>query len=306
MKKVCVLMSSYNGEHYIRQQIDSILEQQNVLVNLIVRDDGSQDSTRDILNEYQDKGLLRWYTGENLKPAKSFMHLLLNAPNSQYYSFADQDDIWYPMKLYTAVKAIYDEEVQTSFDEKILYVCNKNVVDKDGQHKYYSEYQFRQSASLAFLECHSSGCCMVMNLSLRNYICTHQPKEWIMLHDYWVYLVSNSIGKVIFDNTPMMSYRIHGGNAAGIDEVSIMTKIRRLFCSNDVSCHASDIASSLLQSCGNDMSISNFELVDTIRKSKKNLWTRIYMVLSSDYTIVGGNFKQKVYAKLKILFKKMV
>lgn len=296
-------MSTYNGERFIRQQIETILCQKNVQVSLIVRDDGSNDATLDILDEYKNKGLLKWYTGDNLGPAKSFMHLLENAPEFEYYSFADQDDIWYPLKLNKAVEAIRTIEKEKS-SSKILYVCNKNVVDANGHIKYYAAHKFKQSAGLAFLECHSSGCCMVMNSKLRNYVCTHKPKEWIMLHDYWVYLIANSLGKVIFDNEPLMGYRIHGNNAAGIDEVGFFTKIKRLFSKDCVKYHASDIAEILIEACGTDMPNTNLKLVNIISKSGKSFWARLYMILSPQFTIVGGNFKQKIYAKLKILQKK--
>ena len=83
--KIVVLMSTYNGEKFIREQIDSILHQtitENMELELLVRDDGSKDQTHAILDEYQANGALTWYTGENLRPAKSFWNLLQNAPQS--------------------------------------------------------------------------------------------------------------------------------------------------------------------------------------------------------------------------------
>ena len=93
-KKVLILLSTYNGERYIKEQIESLLKQENVKVSILVRDDGSTDGTINILNEYQKQGKLKWYTGENLKPAKSFMNLVENAPEYEYYAFCDQDDVW--------------------------------------------------------------------------------------------------------------------------------------------------------------------------------------------------------------------
>ena len=77
--KIVVLLSSYNGEKFIKEQIDSILNQditKEMELQLLVRDDGSKDGTHEILNEYQEKGMLTWYTGENLRPAKSFWELI--------------------------------------------------------------------------------------------------------------------------------------------------------------------------------------------------------------------------------------
>ena len=81
MKNVLVMLSTYNGEKYLREQIESVLKQENVKISILVRDDGSTDNTCNILEEYQKKGLLRWYTGKNLKPAKSFIDLIFHATN---------------------------------------------------------------------------------------------------------------------------------------------------------------------------------------------------------------------------------
>lgn len=301
---VCVLMSTYNGELYIKEQIDSILCQKDVDVKLIVRDDGSTDSTCDILNEYRDKGLLEWYTGENMKPARSFMHMLLNAPECEYYSFADQDDIWYEDKLAAAVDAISREET-ASPDSKVLYVCNKDIVDAEGRHLYHSEYKFRQAIGTAFMECYSSGCCMVMNAAMREYVSEHQPVKWQTLHDYWIYLLAHLVGKVIFDNTPHMGYRLHGNNANGVGETGIMKKVKRLFAKSGREAHASEIAQQLVQVCGADVKAADQAVLAKVIKSKHSLGTRMQMLLSPDFALAGGDFKQKVYAKLKILFNKL-
>ena len=87
MEKVVVLMSTYNGEKYLEEQIKSIINQKDVQVDLFVRDDGSNDTTLEILSKYEKKNILKLYTGQNLKSAYSFMDLIMNAPNSEYYAF---------------------------------------------------------------------------------------------------------------------------------------------------------------------------------------------------------------------------
>lgn len=123
---ITVLMSSYNGERYIREQIDSILHQQEVNIKLFVRDDGSTDGTLQILQEYQEAGLLNFYTGKNLKPARSFMQLLKDAPQADYYAFSDQDDYWKPTKLNQAIKRL-----KLSTNTPALYFCQTQLADKD-------------------------------------------------------------------------------------------------------------------------------------------------------------------------------
>ena len=84
MENVCILMSTYNGEKYLKEQIESLKTQQGVSVSILVRDDGSTDSTKQILEYYKNQGVLDWYTGENLKSARSFLDLVYRAPDSEY------------------------------------------------------------------------------------------------------------------------------------------------------------------------------------------------------------------------------
>ena len=94
MKKVTILLSSYNGETYLDEQLESIEAQKDVQTRILVRDDGSTDHTCDILDQWQQKTNLKWYCGENIGPARSFMDLLRQAGDSYYYAFSDQDDYW--------------------------------------------------------------------------------------------------------------------------------------------------------------------------------------------------------------------
>ena len=106
MQHVNVLLSTYNGKRYMRELIDSIIAQEGVSTDILARDDGSTDGdTQRILDDYQQRGLLTWYQGENLRPAHSFMQLLADAHEAPFYAFADEDDYWQPDKLATAVKA---------------------------------------------------------------------------------------------------------------------------------------------------------------------------------------------------------
>ena len=84
MKKIVVLISTYNGEKYLKEQLDSIIKQDcDEKIDILVRDDGSTDKTVDILKSYKKKGLLDYYLGENLKPARSFINLLKHANGSE-------------------------------------------------------------------------------------------------------------------------------------------------------------------------------------------------------------------------------
>lgn len=123
--KLIVLLSAYNGETYIREQLDSLLAQTLRNVEILVRDDGSTDGTRAILTEYAQQGALRWCACENLGPAHSFWRLLQDAPDADYYAFCDQDDVWDSDKLGIAVSAL--EHMDTS--KPALYFGDVRVTD---------------------------------------------------------------------------------------------------------------------------------------------------------------------------------
>lgn len=220
MNIILVLMSTYNGEKYLRQQIDSILKQQDVDVKLLVRDDGSTDGTLAILDEYKSKGLLDYYQGENLKPARSFMYLLQNAPASDYYAFADQDDVWLPEKLSVAINSLKGHEKVPA-----LYFCQTQLVDENLNKKdnvIINPYlTFEESLIYQFI----GGCTMVMNDKVRCAVNAYYP-QYIFMHDIWVYSVVLALGGYIyFDKTPHMLYRQHGRNAVG--QGSVVTEIKR-------------------------------------------------------------------------------
>lgn len=107
-EKIVVLLSSYNGEKYISKQIESILNQLiDCDLTLIIRDDGSTDSTKKIINEYLIKNdNVIFYEGSNVGYIKSFFSLIMNSGDFDFYALSDQDDIWQSNKLQNAVNQI--------------------------------------------------------------------------------------------------------------------------------------------------------------------------------------------------------
>ena len=91
MKKVQVLLSTYNGEKYLKEQLDSIIAQKGVDVHILARDDGSKDDTIKILEGYENIDIIK---GSNIGVCKSFFELINKSGEYDYYSFADQDDVW--------------------------------------------------------------------------------------------------------------------------------------------------------------------------------------------------------------------
>ncbi len=213
MIKVLVLMSTYNGGKYLATQIDSIIAQTNVEISLLVRDDGSTDNTCDILNEYQRYGKLSWYSGANLKPAKSFMDLIMQAEGADFYAFADQDDYWLPSKIEIAVNYIKS----LNKNGPILYYSKTTLVDEKLR---IMEKQGIQRGpfttfSQALISSNATGCTMCFNNALLTALKKYVPDFQIM-HDAWTHKLCLALGgDVIYDDCSYIYYRQHSNNVIG-------------------------------------------------------------------------------------------
>lgn len=206
--KVNVLLSTYNGERFLREQIDSIFAQKDVEVLLTVRDDGSKDSTLSILQGYGSQ--LSWYQGNNLGPARSFMELLQRSEDADLYAFADQDDFWLADKLSVAANCLKEYA-----DVPALYFSRTQLTDENLQPTGVVETNplltFGESLVYEFVP----GCTIVMNRRLRDIVNRYTP-DYLSMHDVWVYSVALAVGaKVVFDKTPHILYRQHGNNTIG-------------------------------------------------------------------------------------------
>ena len=217
MKKVLILMSTYNGEKYIKEQLDSIQKQSYSNFSLMIRDDGSTDATIAIIREYQKKySNIRLIIGKNLGVWNSFFTLFKEADGqAEYYALADQDDYWLPDKILAAIQRMERESRKKMIP--ILYAGNKTLVDGQLQ-PIHSEikYSSKQIPSFgnALVENICTGCTCVMNQALLTKLCQYIPKQVIM-HDWWIYLLAVSLGNVIYDEQSYLLYRQHGENVYG-------------------------------------------------------------------------------------------
>ena len=128
MNNVAVLMSTYNGEKYLKEQIESIFKQEKVNIKLYIRDDGSTDNTMAIINELKmvyDIVVIN-NSIENMGPAKSFMKLVYNVEDTfDFYAFSDQDDIWENNKIISAIDMIKKHDDNNLY---ILFYLLDNII----------------------------------------------------------------------------------------------------------------------------------------------------------------------------------
>ena len=213
--KITILLSTYNGAKYLREQLDSLYSQTLIdKIDFLVRDDGSTDGTQDILNEYQNAHKnFKWYQGENKRPARSFWELLNKASGSTYYAFSDQDDVWDKDKIEVAIKQLE----QLDSKKPLLYMSDVHVVDAELKHIADGFVDTSVPVGYAYSLSNSvcPGCTFVFNEEARKLATRFNAEEYIDHHDWTLYKIVVCFGEVIFDKTTHMGYRQHGNNVIG-------------------------------------------------------------------------------------------
>lgn len=294
---VAVLMATYNGQRYLREQLDSLIRQTGVVISILVRDDGSQDDTTKILDEYQKKGHLRWYTGEHLNVQKGYLDLLRNAPEAEFYAFCDQDDVWDDDKLLYAVTELADMPQ----NKPSMYYCGQRLVDQNLKLLSVHRISADRSAHTNFLISNVAGCTAVFNKFLAEAVNSVKP-EFILMHDSWLFKVCLALGGSYFaDSTAHINYRQHGSNAAGLPG-GLKGKLRQVQRYMEVFEIRRQLQS--LYVCYGDRMLPEYrKLTKEICEYDKSFGNWIRLLSSKEFDFKSVSLNGVV--KLKILFKKM-
>jgi glycosyltransferase involved in cell wall biosynthesis len=215
---VAILLSTRNGARYLAAQLDSLLAQTHTNWTAYCRDDGSVDSTTEILRDFHmGVGFGRCVdvsNGQRMGVAKSFLHLLAVARmgEAQFFGFADQDDVWMPEKLARGIDAL----APTPDGVPALYCARQWLVDANLNPLRLSAPVRRPPGFLSALTQNiATGCTIILNRAAVDCVLASKPPEeaW---HDWWCYLVVTGCGGlVVADSTPVILYRQHGANVIG-------------------------------------------------------------------------------------------
>lgn len=234
MNKVQVLLSAYNGEQYISEQIQSILDQRHPSIFILIRDDGSTDGTVELLEKlmrlYPDK--IQIIKGSNVGVVSSFFELLRSAdPEADYYCFCDQDDVWLDHKVENAITRL-NSSLHTEVPAMVFtstYLTDDQLKQKGTWPKPPAQ---EPSFFNALYENIAIGATITMNQSARNLFMHSKSvnSEKVLMHDWWFYLIVSAFGTVIYDSTPSMLYRQHSNNVVGGSN-SILGKLKSKWAS---------------------------------------------------------------------------
>jgi glycosyltransferase involved in cell wall biosynthesis len=235
-----ILLSTYNGERFIAEQIDSILAQTYTEWRLFIRDDGSKDGTKAILHEYAQQYPEKIFVDESepkgLGAMRSFEYLLAQHGEAEYFAFSDQDDVWLPDKLEISMATMKQAE-QTDPNQPIVVHSDLRVVDEQLNELSPSFWSYGGihpeilDSNIHYLAiCNSvTGCAMIMNRKAREV--TLPFPRYVFMHDAWIGIrVLEQSGKVIPISTPTILYRQHGDNVCGAQQYRFkLTNLRQKY-----------------------------------------------------------------------------
>jgi glycosyltransferase involved in cell wall biosynthesis len=204
--KISVCMASYNGEWFIREQLSSILSQLGNDDEIVLVDDASTDETVDIAERFSDKRIRIFRQAHNCGVLKTFERALEEATGEIIF-LADQDDFWRPDKV-SKIKSLFSERPDLS-----LVLSDSFIVDARGQITSETRFRsgrFRPGALQNIIRNRYLGCAMAFRRSILGY-CLPFPSD-IPMHDMWIGIVNQFVGKTGFIDEPLMSYRRHDTN----------------------------------------------------------------------------------------------
>ena len=220
MKKIYIdiLMATYNGETYLKEQIESILNQTHKDFRLLISDDCSKDSTREILSKYakKDKRIKIYKQEKNLGYVKNFEFLLSKVEN-EYYMFSDQDDVWLPDKVKKSLETLIETNSDLAFsdlvvvDEKLDVIKDSfldfcGLLDRSKKKQNYDTYYLYNSIA---------GCTIIGRKYMRDKIIPMPENSKLVIHDYWMGLMAASYGKIAYIDRKDILYRQHDNNCVG-------------------------------------------------------------------------------------------
>jgi len=212
---VSIVMATYNGEKYLREQLDSIIEQTYKNIELIVVDDCSQDSTLDILVAYQaSHNFIKIYRNEsNMGVSQTFSFGITKAIGD-YVAFCDQDDVWLPNKIERMVAEIGDN-LLIHGDAKLVDQ-DLNTIEDSFARKYKDINKSKFTDYL--LGNNVTGCCTMIS---RELVQLSMPiPENFYIHDHYFALVASYYKRIKFLDEKLVLYRQHGNNVMGAAKVS--------------------------------------------------------------------------------------
>lgn len=236
MEKIDILLATYNGEKFVKEQIESILNQTYENFNLIISDDASTDNTLNILEEYEKKDTrIKVFKKERNEGLIDNFEFLLKNVTSDYFMFSDQDDIWKKDKIEKSINKLKEE------NSGLVYT-DLEIVDEKLNVIYPSYWKYKQiykkiikynNFEALYLNNFVTGCTILAKSKYIKDILPLPRNSKFVLHDYWTALIISAKDKISYVEEPTIQYRQHKNNRVGSsrksDQLENFEDLRNLF-----------------------------------------------------------------------------
>lgn len=221
-EKIDILLASYNGEKYIKEQINSILNQTYKNIRLIISDDCSTDSTPKILKEYEKKdNRIELHLNEKNMGVVKNIEYLLKKVQAPYYMLADQDDYWLPEKAEKSLEKLKDSNADLVFGDLEVVDENLNTI-----YPSFNDYmllsrkikKYINNYKLNYLYNCVTGCTILAKKNTIENILPIPTNSKRLIHDHWIGLMTSFNGKLAYMPEKYIKYRQHGDNQVGVEK----------------------------------------------------------------------------------------
>jgi len=223
MSKVTIIMTTYNGEKYVMEQVESILSSSYQDFELLIYDDGSKDATWSILEQQEKlyKGKIHVFQNErNLGVTHNFLQAICHS-TAEYIMLCDQDDVWKPNKISHTLKKMQQMEEKYKKNLPIAVFTDATVVNQDLKVLHDSFFKashldpFQTDLSHLLMENKLIGCTVMINAALKTIIKEHKLPQLARFHDGWIALIAAAFGRIGYLEEATLLYRQHGQNVVG-------------------------------------------------------------------------------------------
>jgi glycosyltransferase involved in cell wall biosynthesis len=301
MKKVSILLSTYNGVQYLKKQLDSLYTQTYSDIEIIARDDKSSDHTIEILKSY---GINLLMTKENLGAKGSFAELLNYAivnSESEYFMFCDQDDVWKNDKIKKTLAKMHEMEKQFE-DTPLLVHTDLEVVDEK-LNIINSSFMDFQKIDAMKNEFHNlliqntiTGCTVMINRKLAQKCLV--ISDGSIMHDWWIGLVASKFGKIGYIDEATIKYRQHTSNTIGAKGFDISFVLKSISKKVSLGGNISQ-AKSFLEQFKNELEDETMIMLQEFIMLEQNTWWQRRAVLLK-YKLFKQGFIRNIGLFLKI------
>jgi glycosyltransferase involved in cell wall biosynthesis len=204
---ITVCIATFNGEKYIKEQLDSILSQIGLNDEIVISDDHSKDKTLNIIGSYNDKRIKIFINKNKKGYSKNFENAINNA-NGDIIFICDQDDVWMENKVKVMLKALQKSPLVVH-DARIVD-GNLNLLNES----HFNLYDVKNGFWINFLKTRYIGACMAFKKEILEKALPFPDNQKLCAYDYWLTIVAEFYYKVELIQEPLIKYRRHGNNAS--------------------------------------------------------------------------------------------